>query len=341
VPRHAQQDGKYLAAAALAALAATGLTGCGGEESTPRTAEGGAPANPGKPGKKITLVQGLANEPFYISMQCGAQEEARKLGVDLKTSAPQQWDVAQQTQVVNSVAAARPDAVMIAPVNEKSMERPVRQLAQNGSKIVLVDTTLKDASIGESRISSDNRAGRVEAARALARLVGDKGKVLVLSVPPGTPTTDARIAGFRDELGRHPGVELVKVEHLDGSDAGKATSAVNAALAAHPDLAGIFAANVTTGQGAATALKNTGRTGKTKLVGFDASPKQVEDLKAGTVQALIAQQPLEIGAEGVRQAVAAIDGQSVRRQIQTRMVAVTKDNLDDPEVSRYLYRGSC
>jgi ribose transport system substrate-binding protein len=326
-------DRKYLAAASLVALTVS-LTSCGGDSG-----DGGGSA--GGEAKKVTLVQGIANEPFYISMECGARDEAKKTGVQLEVTAPQQWDVAQQTSVVNSVAAKRPNAVMIAPVHEESMAAPIKQMANNGSKIILVDTTLKDTAIGESRIASDNKAGGVEAAKTLAQLVGDKGKVAALSVPPGTPTTDARITGFQEELKNHPNIQLVKVEYIDGSDAGKATSAVNAILAAHPDLAGIFAANLTTGQGSATALKTAGKTGQTKLVGFDASPKQVEDLKAGTVQALIAQQPLEIGAEGVRQAVAAIDGKEVKKEIQTKMVSVTKDNMSDPEISKYLYKERC
>ena len=319
---------------AVAVIALTSLPACGGDSDS---GSGGGSGD----AKKITLVQGIANEPFYISMECGAREEAAKHNVTLDVTAPQQWDVAQQTQVVNSVAAKRPDAVLIAPVHEESMAGPIKQMANNGTKIILVDTTLKDTSIGESRISSDNKAGGIEAGKTLAKLVGDKGKVMALSVPPGTPTTDARIAGFKEEIAKHPGIQLVKVEYIEGSDAAKATTAVNATLAAHPDLAGIFAANLTTGQGSATALKTAGKVGTTKLVGFDASPKQVEDLKAGIVQALIAQQPLEIGAEGVRQALAAIDGKSVEKEVKTKMVSVTKDNMDDPDVSKYLYKSSC
>lgn len=315
---------------ALASLLA-GAAGCGGGDT------GGAGD---AQQHKLTLVQGIANEPFYISMWCGAQEEAAKQGVDIDVTAPDQWDVAQQTSVVNAVAAKRPDAVLIAPVDDTAMAAPVRQLQQNGSKVVLVDTTLKDTSLGLSRISSDNRAGGRLAAETLADLVGDKGKVLVLGTTPGTPTTVARVEGFQEEIANHPDIELVKVE-FPGDDAAAAASKVSANLAAHPDLAGIFASNLVTGEGVGNALKEAKKVGDVKFVQFDASPKQVEDLKNGVSQALIAQEPDVIGAEGVRQAVAALEGGQVQSEIKTELVAVTEETVNDPGVAEHLYKTDC
>jgi ribose transport system substrate-binding protein len=290
--------------------------------------------------KKLTLIQGIANEPFYISMYCGAKEEAAKLGARLSVQAPAQWDVAQQTQVVTSVAAGRPNAVLIAPVDKDAMAGPIRQLSGNGSKVIFVDTELADQSMGLSRISSDNRLGGRLAAQTLAGQIGDKGKVMVLAPARGIATTDDRVAGFKEELGKHPGIKLV-FEQYPGDDAGKATEIVNAALAANPDLGGIFASNLVTGEGAAASLKQAKKVGTVKLVEFDASPKQVEDLKAGTIQALISQEPLEIGRQGVAQAVNSLDGKPVTKSIKTQLVAVTKDNVDKPEIAKYLYKQSC
>lgn len=290
--------------------------------------------------KKLTLIQGIANEPFYISMYCGAKEEAAKLGARLSVQAPAQWDVAQQTQVVTSVAAGRPDAVLIAPVDKDAMAGPIRQLSGNGSKVIFVDTELSDQSMGLSRISSDNRLGGRIAARTLASQIGDKGKVMVLAPTRGIATTDDRVAGFKEEITKHPGIKLVS-EQYPGDDAGKTTEIVNGELSKNPDLAGIFASNLVTGEGSAASLKQAKKVGAVKLVEFDASPKQVEDLKAGTIQALISQEPLEIGRQGVVQAVNSLDGKPVTKSIRTQLVAVTKDNVDKPEIAKYLYKQSC
>ena len=120
---------RYLAVAAALVVAA-GLTACGGSDDK---------GSGGSAKKKVTLIQGIANEPFYISMYCGAKEEAAKLGVDLDVQAAAKWDVAQQTTVVNAVTAKKPDAVLIAPVDKEAMANPVKQLTGNGSKVIFVD----------------------------------------------------------------------------------------------------------------------------------------------------------------------------------------------------------
>lgn len=324
---------RNLVVIAVVALAVTSAAACGGSSNNSGSSSGGGQ-------KKVTLIQGVANEPFYISMYCGAKEEAAKLGVSLDVTAAAKWDVAQQTTVVNAVTAKRPDAVLIAPVDKQAMAGPVKQLAGNGSKVIFVDTELSDTSVGLSRISSDNKLGGQLGAKSLAKQVGDKGKVLVLAPAKGIATTDDRVTGFKAELGNHPGISLVS-EQYPGDDAAKTQDVVSATLAANPDLAGIFASNLVTGQGAASALNAAGKVGAVKLVEFDASPAQVEGLKAGTIQSLISQEPLDIGRQGVQQAVNALTGKSVEQHINTQLVEVTKDNLADPNVAQYLYKSQC
>ena len=319
---------RYVVVVAALALTMTGACGSSGSSSS-----GGGQ-------KKLTLIQGIANEPFYISMYCGAKAEAAKLGARLSVQAPAQWDVAQQTQVVTSVAATRPGAVMIAPVDKDAMAGPIRQLSGNGSKVIFVDTELADPSMGLSRISSDNRLGGRLAAQTLAKQIGDKGKVMVLAPTRGIATTDDRVAGFKEEIASHPNIKLVS-EQYPGDDAGKTTEIVGGELSKNPDLAGVFASNLVTGEGAAASLKQAKKVGTVKLIEFDASPKQVEDLKAGTIQALISQEPLEIGRQGVDQAVNSLDGKPVTKQIRTQLVAVTKGNVDNPEIAKYLYKQNC
>ena len=310
------------AVGAAAALAACGSSGGGG----------------GK--KDLALIAGVKGDEFYITMKCGAQAEAAKKGVNLSFQGPDQFDASLQTPIVNAVAAKKPDAILVAPTDTKALFAPIKQASQN-SKIVLVDTTLDDASMAVSQIASNNLAGGQAAGTELSKLIGSAGgKVMVMSVKPGISTTDLRAQGFKQSIQSKPALKDIGVQY-DNDDPAKAASIVSATLSKNPDLKGIFATNLFSAEGAATALRQRGLLGKVKIVGFDAGPKQVDDLKSGVVQALIAQKPAEIGADGVDQAVNALNGKSTTKKIGTGFVVVTKQNMNDPNVSKFLYKSSC
>jgi ribose transport system substrate-binding protein len=284
------------------------------------------------------LLPGVKAEPFYISMQCGAQEEAAKLGYQLTTQAPDQFEAALQTPIVTGVLATRPAGVLIAPTDDVALANPMTQLKNAGIKIVEVDTRLQDESVAWATVSSDNEQGGRLAAQTVAQLIGDKGKVLVLNTKAGTSTTDARAKGFEEEIAKHPGITYLGQEYTDNQPS-VAAQKVSAKLSSDPDLAAVFATNLNTGEGAATGLRNAGRTDQVRLVGFDASPNQVEDLRSGEVSALIAQDPAAIGRQGVQQVVAAIEGKPVQREIQTDLIAITQADMDAN--SQYFYRTAC
>jgi len=238
---------------------------------------------------------------------------------------------------VNAVAAKQPDAVLIAPTDTKAMYAPIKQLADGGSKVVLVDTTLENADLAVSQIASDNEGGGREAASTLAKLIGGSGKVFVVNVKPGISTTDLRAKGF--EAGaKEAGLDYIGQQYSQ-DDPAKAASIVKAILASNPDLKGIFATNLFSAEGAASGLKEAGKLGDVKIVGFDAGPKQVQDLKDGLVQALIAQRPAQIGSLGVQQAIAALDDKPTKKKIATGFVSITKDNLAQNQDA--LYKASC
>jgi ribose transport system substrate-binding protein len=313
--------------------AAVAVAACGSDNNS---GSGSGSASTGKH-YKMTLIAGVKGDEFYITMSCGAQAEASKLGASLDFQGPDQFDASLQTPVVNAVAAKRPDAVLIAPTDTKAMYAPINQLKQNGSKIVLVDTTLDQAGIAESQIASDNLGGGKAAADTLSKLIGGKGKVLVVNVKPGISTTDLRAQGFAGQA-KTLGLTYLG-QQFDNDDPAKAASIVTAMLAKNPDLKGIFAANLFSAEGAASGLRQAGKLGKVKIVGFDAGPKQVKDLQDGTVQALIAQKPAEIGADGVKQAYNALAGKPVTKKIGTGFVSITKANFSQNR--QYAYKSSC
>jgi ribose transport system substrate-binding protein len=325
------------AAVLLLVLVSAVVVACGGDDSGGGGSGGGDNGGGGGKNYKMTLIAGVKGDEFYITMNCGAQEKAKELGVSLDFQGPDQFDASQQTPIVDAVAAKSPDAILIAPTDTKALFAPIQQAAQN-SKIVLVDTTLADPSVAVSQIASDNLKGGQTAAEELLKLIGGKGKVMVVNVKPGISTTDQRGQGFEQGVKGKPGVTYLGQQY-DDDDPAKAASIVSGMLSKHPDLAGIFATNLFSAEGAATALRQAGKLGQVKIVGFDAGPKQVQDLKDGLVQALIAQKPADIGSQGVEQAYNALQGKPTTKEIGTGFEVVTKDNLS--EMQDVLYKPSC
>ncbi|MEU5597773.1 ABC transporter substrate-binding protein [Streptomyces sp. NPDC020298] len=325
---------RRLLVAAGVVLALTGAAACGSSDS------GGSGSSGGAAHKKVRLITGVKSDPFYITMTCAAKAEAKAKGMDFTADGSAQWDVSVQRPLLDSVAAARPDGLMISPVDTSALTPSLKQIQSSGTKVALVDTTVTDSSVGITRISSDNEKGGRVAADALAKLMNEKGSVIVISVKPGVSTTDARIKGFTEEMAKYPGIKVLPTLY-DNDLPATAASQIQSTLAAHPDLGGAFAGNTNTGQGIATGLKQAGKQGKVKVAAFDAEPDEIAALKAGTLQVLVAQDPAAIGRQAVDQLAAAFEGKSVRKSVGTGMVAITKANMNQPSVSKYFYKSGC
>jgi ribose transport system substrate-binding protein len=311
------------AAAVLATAAACGGTGGGGDT-------GGGAVN----GKDIAFVPGVSGDSFYITMGCGIRSEAKKYGLKINEQAPQQFDPSQQTPIVSGVVAKKPAGMLIAPTDAQAMLPPLLRAKQAGIKLGTVDTSLAKGGVSSFGVSTDNRKAGAAAADSLAKLVGSKGTVLVIAFKAGVSTSDERQNGFLDEIKKYPNIKALKPQ-VNDNDPAKAASIVSATLAANPGLTGIFATNQFAAEGAATGLRNAEKQGKVKLVGFDAGPVQVQQLRRGEVQALIAQQPNQIGVQAVDNMVKLLKGQKPAAQTGTGTVTITKDDLKSGQAATY------
>lgn len=292
-------------------------------------------------GEKIVFIQGVKGDGFYITMDCGIQAAAKKAGATVQTVGPAKFDATLQKPILDSIVASKPDAILIAPNDVNAMQKPLEDAAKKGIEIVLVDTTVKNPAFAASAISSNNFAGGQEAFKAVQKLVPGGGKVLGIGVKPGISTTDARDAGFKAAVGKSGGKYTFIGQEYSDNEPAKAAQITTAAIAANPDLKAIFASNLFSAQGAATGIKQAGKEGQIVVIGFDAGPDQVKALKAGTVQALIAQQPATIGSKGVEQALKAIKGQATTKKITTGFTILTKDNVDTAAGKAGQYLSKC
>ena len=225
---HEFQTGRTSTASTVAEQSA------GGASSAP-TGLASSIAAPAKASKNYNLqfIQGVAGDEFYITMQCGIQAEAAKLGVSVKTQGAQKFDPTLQKPILDSVVAAKPDAILIAPTDVTAMQAPLNAAAQSGIKIVLVDTTVKDPSIAVSAIASDNEGGGKAAFDAIKQLNPNGGKVMIMSVDPGISTTDARAKGFEEAVKADSKFQYLGIQYSH-NDPATAANLIGSALQKDP-----------------------------------------------------------------------------------------------------------
>ena len=294
----------------------------------------------------IALIPGLTTDGFYITMHRGAQAAADALGVELVFQGAPDFNPVTQVPVLDAIIARAPDAILIAPTDKVQLVEPLRKANDAGIPVITVDTFIGtgmyqtgagDGDFPLSYIASDNVLGGKIAARALAAAIGGAGKVYVSNVKPGISTTDQREEGFKTAMAEEfPGITVLETQFND-NDANKAASQLQGVFARESDLKGVFGANLFSALGAANGVQQAGQSGVIKVVAFDAPVSIVDNIKTGLVDVAIAQHPAEIGYYGVVSAYAHLTGQSIPVAIGTGFTIMDKNNIDDPEVAKYLY----
>jgi ribose transport system substrate-binding protein len=293
---------------------------------------------------KIGFLAGV-QDPFYFTMQRGAELAAADLGIELVTQIPEEWNATVQTPMLDAlVARGDLDFLFLAPVDKEAMVAPLQAANDAGLPLLTVDTFIGDGDYAEgpvtfplSYIGSDNVLGGYLGCQALAEAMGGSGKAYIQNVKPGISTTDQREEGCRQALDEYPDIELVGVDYND-DDPSKAQAQVQAMLQREPDLGGIFGTNVFSAQGAGQVVQNSGLSGIVKVVAFDATELAIELLREGTVDLVIAQKPADMGYLATMMATAYLNGvTSIPQRIPTGYAIIDQGNVDDPDIAKYIY----
>jgi ribose transport system substrate-binding protein len=317
---------------ALAALAA----GCGG-------GNGGGPAAPGdaapSPVRTVAVIPKGTTHVFWKSVERGARKAGEELGVDIVWKGPlKENDRAQQIQVVQQFVAQDVAGIVLAPLDFKALVAPVKRAAERGIPVVVMDSALEGEPGRDfvSFVATNNKAAGALGGDKLAELLGGAGEVVLLRYVVGSSSTTNREAGFLEAIGEHEGIEVTVDNRYAGVTAGEAKTQALNLIDRIREADGVFCPNESSTYGMLLALRQEGLAGKIRFVGFDASPPLVEALDAGEIDALVVQDPLNMGYEAVRAVVRHLDGEAVRPVLDTGAVVVTRDNRDDPQVRRLL-----
>ncbi|MFI6511169.1 ABC transporter substrate-binding protein [Streptosporangium sp. NPDC050855] len=305
------------------------LTACGRDQGT-TTASGG-----GAGGQKLTIavVPGSTGYFYWGSLHAGAKAAADELGAELVwRGTATQSDITGQTNILQDFVNRKVSGIAFAANDTKALAPIVEQAAAAKIPIVSADAGIDPQSIPLIATDNENAAG--QAADFIGEKLGGKGKVALLPFLATSATSQAREKGFTDRLTeKYPDIEIVAKKYTDG-DVNKSLTIMNDVLSAHPDLNAVFGLNEPSVIGAIRALEAKKTKGVT-VVGFDNAPDEVKALKAGTVAALVVQDPYKIGYESVMALKKMVDGGTVEN-VDTGATLVTPDNIDDPKIEKLI-----
>jgi ribose transport system substrate-binding protein len=296
-------------------------------------------------GKKFTVAvipKGTTHE-FWKSIHAGADKAASEYAaqgtnVEVIWKGPLREDEREgQIQVVEGFISQGISGIVLAPLDDRALIRPVEEAKRAGIPTVIIDSGLQSDQI-VSFVATDNFKGGTLAADRMGELLAGKGKILMLRYQEGSASTEQREAGFMQQIKtKFPAIEVISSNQYAGPtrDTAKAASE-NLLNRFGNDIQGVFTPNESSTTGMLLALQDMKLAGKVVFVGFDSSPSFTAAMRAKQMNGTVLQSPFNMGYLGVKTMVENLLGQPVEKRIDTGVVLVTPDNLDDPKIKDLL-----
>jgi ribose transport system substrate-binding protein len=291
----------------------------------------------------IAVIPKGTSHVFWQSIHAGAAKAAKELGVAIIWRGPLREDERDsQVSEVEGFVTRGVSGIVLAPLDEAALAPPVADARRAGIPVVVIDSGLKGNDY-VSFVATDNRVAGRMAGEHLATLLHGKGRVVLLRYAEGSESTIQREEGFLDAIRAHHGVQMVSANQYGGADIEGAYKKSEALLSGlkRPDgsldVDGIFTPNESTTLAMMRVLVDNGWAAKVRFVGFDASDTLVKGLRDGPIDALVVQDPMNMGYLGVKTIVTHIRGGRVDPRIDTGAKLVAREHMDDPEVRELLH----
>jgi ribose transport system substrate-binding protein len=288
---------------------------------------------------KIAVIPKGTTHIFWKSVEAGARQAAKELGVEMIWKGPlKENDRAQQIAIVEQFVTEGVSGIVLAPLDNTALQRPVASAMQKRIPVVIFDSGLK----GEAGkdyvcfVATDNMKGGNLGGEHLSKLLGGKGNVVLLRYQVGSASTMEREEGFLKAIRTVKGLHLTVDNRYAGATAGEAKTASMNIVDKLKEANGIFCPNESSTFGMLLALRQNNLAGKIRFVGFDTSPPLIEALQSGEIDALVAQDPTLMGYQGVKTLVARLQGKEVPKTIDTGVRLITRENLNTPDIRKLL-----
>lgn len=292
---------------------------------------------------EITMVTPASTDEFYLTMYCGAQAAAEEEQVDLTISGSTEIATDKVMEVLQTALATEPDGMLLTVWDTEAFNSTMKEYTDTGRPLVMPDSFISSGEYVQS-IRTDSYQSSYDAAVEVVANYGlSEGKVLIVTDSPGNAIQSARAEGFLDGINSETGLEALEIQYI-GNEAAEASNAVTSASAANDDLELVFSTNIGAGTGAANGIASTGE--DIVHAGYDTSSSQVAQLRNGDYDVLVAQSPYQMGFDALTLVAEILKGEVEASEIEEQTVfsdstLVTQDNVDEPEISRFLYKEDC
>jgi len=285
----------------------------------------------------IAMIPKGTTHEYWKSVHAGALQAKEELAadgveVDVIWKGPlKEDDRDQQIALVENFATRKVSGICLAPLDQQALVRPVSAAMKSKVPVVVFDSGVKTDQI-VSYVATDNFKGGQLGGEALAKMMSGKGKVILLRYMVGSNSTEEREAGFLDMIKRFPDIQLISSDQYAGSTRESAYSKAQSLLNRFgKDVEGVFCACEPVTTAMTKALREIGRVGgQVKIIGFDAGSQVVTDLEKGDIQGLVLQNPMRIGSDAIKTMVAHLQGKPVEKRVDTGVIVVTKENMNEP-----------
>lgn len=283
----------------------------------------------------IALISKGFQHQFWQAVKAGADKAAAEFNVNVTFEGPDsETQVDRQIDMLAAALSRNPDAIGFAALDSQAATPLLQQAKDRTIPVIAFDSGV-DSDIPLTTATTDNVAAAALAADKMAELIGGSGKVAVVAHDQTSRTGIDRVDGFVNRMKEaHPNVEVVAVQY-GGGDHLQSTEITKSILLANPDLKGIFGAN----EGSAIGVVN----GKRELgsdivvIGYDSGAQQKQAITEGIMNGAITQNPVGIGYETVKAAVAALNGETLEPVIDTGFYYYDAATMTNPEIAEVLY----
>lgn len=246
--------------------------------------------------------------------------------------------IADQVALVENAINRGVAGIVLAPSDTEALAPVVKRAYESGIPVAIIDSALAEGNeqYYQTFLSTDNCAAGQAAAELMIENAGTEGKVAVMSYVAGVGSEVGRVGCFVEYLGEHSNIEIVGPFYSQ-SQMATALNQTTDILAANGDLVGIFGANEPTAIGMGRAIEQAGKAGQLTAIGFDGNADLQDMVKNGTLNAIAVQGSFQMGELGVDAIADILAGKEVTDFIDTGVIMVTKENIDDPVAQNVLY----